>query len=191
MHADERLRRQRLAAQLAEREHSARRALAGLTGAKPRNRHGQATPLDDIGDPEQRLTVLRARVERMEALLAQLNRKRETRAKIVMGGALMAEARDLGDAELLARVRDILDRRVERPLDRLAILEGFGIDLDPVRPEDAASPALPDFEALIPEAAKSASLRGGAVHPDYKGITVRRTARADRPHPPPARRAEE
>jgi hypothetical protein len=172
------LRLQRLAAQLAEREVRAQRALASLTGAKPRNRHGSVTPLDQIEDPEQRLEVLQARVERMEGLLSQLNRKRETRAKIVMGGALMAEARDLGDEALLARVRDILDRRVERPLDRLAILEAFGIDLAP----DVGPPPLPDFDTLIPDTAKSVTLRGADVDPDYKGLKVSRSATAGPAH---------
>jgi hypothetical protein len=169
----------RLSVQLAEREHRARREIASVTGALPRSRHGSVTPLDAIEDPERRLEVLKARVERLEALLTKLNRKRETRAKIVMGAALYAEARDLGDEALLDRFRDILDRRVERPQDRLAIVEAFGIGLQPIREEEAAAnlaPALPDFDTLIPDAAKSVQLRGGRLHPDYKGLRVRRTA---------------
>ncbi len=186
------LRLQRLEAQLAEREHRAKAAIASLTGAKPRNRHGAVTPLAKIEDPERRLEVLQARVERLEAVLAQLNRKRETRAKIVMGGALMAEARDLGDPHLLARVRDILDRRVERPLDRQAILEAFGIDIDPTAaPDDPSGPVLPDFDALIPDMARAVTLRGSSVDADYAGLRARPEAVKRRPPPEPASRPEE
>lgn len=142
----------RQAVQLADREHRARREIAALTGAAPRSRHGTVTPLDQIEDPERRLKVLKARVERLEALLSRLNRKRETRAKIILGAALYAEARDLADPGLMLRFQDILDRRVERPRDRLAILEAFGFELKPVREEGglASPPSLPDFDSLIP-----------------------------------------
>ncbi|WP_158912735.1 hypothetical protein [Caulobacter sp. S45] len=173
----------RLAVQLAERERRARQEIAAATGSLPRNRHGSITPLSQIEDPERRLEVLKARVERLEAVLSKLNRKRETRAKIVMGAALYAEARDLGDADLLDRFRDILDRRVERPQDRLAILEAFGIDLQPVREEagqGAEPPALPDFDTLIPKSARSTTVRGGRVHPDYKGLRITKDNVSDR-----------
>ena len=188
---DQRARRlSRLTVQLAERERRARQEIASLTGALPRNRHGAVTPLERIDDPERRLEVLKARVERLEAVLSRLNRKRETRAKIVLGGALYAEVRDLGDEVLLARFRDILDRRVGRPQDRLAILEAFGIDLQPVRPgrEGAEAPALPDFDALIPEHARSSTVRGAQVHADYKGINVRREGVSGSRQAPPLRR---
>lgn len=171
-----RTRLSRLTVQLVERERRARQDNASLTGSLPRNRHGAVTPLEKIEDPERRLEVLKARVERLEAVLSKLNRKRETRAKIVLGGALFAEARDGGDGELLTRFRDILDRRVERPQDRLAILEAFGIDLQPVREAgepSSASPPLPDFDALIPVAGRPTTVRGAQVHADYKGLTVR------------------
>lgn len=183
--ADQRQRRLgRLSVQLAERERRARQEISSLTGALPRNRHGATTPLDKIENPERRLEVLKARVERLEAVLSKLNRKRETRAKIVLGGALYAEARDLGDSGLLDRFREILDRRVERPQDRLAILEAFGIELKPVREArvgGAGSPPLPDFDALIPEAARTIKVRGAQVHPEYRGLTARREPISDPP----------
>lgn len=164
----------RLAVTLADREHRVRHEIAALTGALPRNRHGSVTRLNKIEDPERRLEVLKARVERLEAVLSKLNRKRETRAKIVLGGALFAEARDLEDADLLERFRDILDRRVERPRDRLAIAEAFGIDLQPVREEAGLSlhPPLPDFDVLIPPSARRVELRGAQIHADYAGLEV-------------------
>ncbi len=188
----------RLAVQLAERERRARQDIAALTGALPRNRHGSTTPLARIEDPERRLEVLKARVERLEAVLSRLNRKRETRAKIVLGGALYAEARDLDDPDLLARFRDILHRRVERPQDRLAILEAFGIDLEPLpKPADAASaaPSLPDFDTLIPPSSRRSELRGASIHPDYKGLRVSAGTlsdpRAAPPSPSPSDRPKE
>lgn len=185
----------RLAVQLAERERRARQDIAALTGALPRNRYGSTTPLARIDDPERRLEVLKARVERLEAVLSRLNRKRETRAKIVLGGALYAEARDVDDPGLMERFRDILDRRVERPQDRLAILEAFGIDLKPLSATPSAletAPSLPDFDALIPRSSRRTEVRGAQVHPDYKGlrakvepVTVRSADTAD---PPPGDR---
>lgn len=137
---------QNLAVQLADREHRAKAALANLTGALPRNR-GHVTRLDQIQDEDRRLLVWKARVERLEALLDQTERKRETRAKIVLGGALLAEAR-AGDegAELMARLLDVLDRRVARPLDRKALADTLGLAIQ-VLP-GATSPSLPDFEAM-------------------------------------------
>jgi hypothetical protein len=190
---DQRQRRlARLAVQLAERERRARQDIAALTGALPRNRHGSTTPLARIEDPERRLEVLKARVERLEAVLSRLNRKRDTRAKIVLGGALYAEARDLDDPDLLARFRDILDRRVERPQDRLAILEAFGIDLKPLPSSTDAelpAPALPDFDTMIPPASRRVELRGARIHADYKGLRASADTLSDpageAPGPPP------
>lgn len=137
---------QNLAVQLADREHRARSALANLTGALPRHR-GHVTRLDQIEDQGRRLQVWKARVERLEALLDQTERKRETRAKIVLGGALLAEARTEGEgADLMARLLDVLDRRVSRPKDRQALVDTLGLPIAPLpgRP----LPDLPDFDAM-------------------------------------------
>jgi len=136
---------QALAVRLADREHRAAHALAALTGALPRAR-GHVTPLAKITDEARRLEVWRARVERLEALLDSTERKRETRAKIVLGATLLAEAQGDPHDPLMARVMEILDRRVDRPRDRLAIAEMLGLPLAPVRA--GAPPSLPDFDAL-------------------------------------------
>lgn len=137
---------QTLAIQLADREHRAQTALANLRGAQPRNR-GHVTRLDQIEDEERRLAVLKARVERLEAMLDQTERKRETRAKIVLGGALLAEARTDGEGEeLMARLLDVLDRRVKRPLDRKALADTLGLAIEAL--PGATKPALPDFDAM-------------------------------------------
>ena len=125
-----------------------------------------ATPLDEIEDDAQRFAVLKARVERLEALWAINQRKRETRGKIIIGGALLAEAADLvveDRDDLLQRLVDILDRRVERVRDRLTVRELLGNPPLPLRPggdpeEDAesalaaAGEALPDFDAMAQSA---------------------------------------
>ncbi|HWU12774.1 MAG TPA: hypothetical protein VN157_02070, partial [Caulobacter sp.] len=117
---------------LADREHRAKEALSGINGALPRHR-GHVTPLARIEDDEQRLAVWRARVERLEALLDQTERKRETRAKIVLGTTLLAEAAADPDDPLLARLMAIVDSRVHRPRDRLAIAETLGLAIAPIR----------------------------------------------------------
>ena len=136
---------QALEVALADREHRAREALSGLRGSLPRNR-GHVTPLAKIEDDDERLAVWRARVERLEALLDQTERKRETRAKIVLGTTLLAEAAADPDDPLLARLMAIVDRRVHRPRDRLAIAETLGLAITPVKAREV--PALPDFDAL-------------------------------------------
>lgn len=137
---------QNLAVRLADREHRAKTALAALNGSLPRAR-GHVTRLTDIDDEARRLEVWRARVERLEALLDRTERKRETRAKIVLGATLLAEAQGDPDDPLLARLLEILDRRVDRPRDRLAIAETLGLSLTPLRGD--APLALPDFDRLV------------------------------------------
>lgn len=123
-------------------------------------------PLEEIEDDAQRFAILKARVERLEALWAINQRKRETRGKIIIGGALLAEAADFAvddRDELLARLVDILDRRVERVRDRLTVRELLGGAPLPLRPggdldEDAetaiaaAGEDLPDFDAMVESA---------------------------------------
>ena len=146
--AAKRRRLQNLGVQLADREHRAKTALAALTGALPRTR-AHVTRLDRIADESHRLEVWRARVERLEALLDRTERKRETRAKIVLGATLLAEARANQDDPLMARLLDILDQRIDRPRDRLAIAETLGLPLAPLR--GGEPPALPDFEQMARE----------------------------------------
>jgi hypothetical protein len=94
--------------------------------------------------------VYRARVERLEALLDQTERKRETRAKIVLGTTVLAEAKMAPDDPLLARLLEIIDQRVHRPRDRHAIAETLGLPITPLR--SIQTPALPDFEAMVDDA---------------------------------------
>lgn len=106
-----------------------RQSAGGVNGF---DEQGHAVPLSAV-EPERLLPVLRARVERLEALWARSRRKRETRAKIVGFGAILAELRELDDeaaaASLLATVTEILNRRVDRPRDRASLRELCGISL--------------------------------------------------------------
>lgn len=94
-------------------------------------------PLDEIIDDAERFAVLKARVERLEALWSIDRRKRETRGKIIIGGALLAELIDevaAGGSELLATVIDVLDRRVDTVRDRLTVRDLLGNAPLPLRP---------------------------------------------------------
>ncbi len=142
-------------------------------------------PLGDIADEAERFAVLKARVERLEALWSVSLRKRETRGKIIIGGALLAELIDAvaaGDRELLTLTLDILDRRVGSARDRLTVRDLLGDAPLPLRPGGdpadpldlalaAAAAEEPDFDALVASAmAEETPLRGADVDPDYAGL---------------------
>jgi len=102
-------------------------------------------PIADIAkkldDPIARFEMLRARVERWDALWSITLRKRETRGKIIIGGAILAHLADRTatapmDAAFLADVVTLLDERVPRVRDRLVVRELLSAT-------DAASVALP------------------------------------------------
>jgi hypothetical protein len=103
-----------------------------------------------IEDEDRRLEVWRARVERLEALLDRTARKKETRAKIVLGATLLAEAKASPDDPLLQRMLQVLDLRVDRPRDRQAIAETLGLPLSPLPKREP--PPLPDFDAMAAQA---------------------------------------
>lgn len=101
-------------------------------------RIGNISDLNDMqSDPEKRFGVLKARVERWEALWRVTLRKRMTRGKIMIGGAVLAELEalvmeDPNDQAFLARVTAILDRRVPRVQDRVIIRGLLGQQKDAV-----------------------------------------------------------
>jgi hypothetical protein len=169
-----------LTARLAELETALRdHGRGGVHG----RRHSR--PLDSIIDDTERLGVLKARVERLEALWSIDRRKRETRGKIIIGGALLAELIDAtaaGDRALLASILDILDRRVGEVRDRLTVGELLGDAPLPLRPggplgedlDDALRTAAgdtPDFDALVQSAmAEEADFRPSDIDPDYADL---------------------
>ena len=150
-------------------------------------------PLEEITDDAERFSILKARVERLEALWSIDRRKRETRGKIIIGGALLAELIDAaasGDSSLLASVLDILDRRVETVRDRLTVRELLGDAPLPLRPggdlkdglEDAlkaAGETTPDFDALVQSAmAEETAIAPSDFDPDYADLDADWAARA-------------
>jgi hypothetical protein len=89
-------------------------------------------------DPVRRYEVLKARVERWEALWSIRKRKLQTRAKIIIAAAVLAEmaARQASggpDDGFAARLTDLLDRLVSRVSDRAALRDLTGLAL-PLRP---------------------------------------------------------
>ena len=128
-------------------------------GGIHKDRH--TVPLDEIKDDDHRFHVLKARVERLEALWSINLRKRETRGKILIGGAILAEfaeEKSETNSTLLAHLVDILERRLGRVRDRLTVRDLLGDTTLALRPggdaseslEDALSAAgetLPDFDA--------------------------------------------
>jgi hypothetical protein len=151
----------RLTVRLAELETALRdHGRSGIHG----RRHSR--PLDAITDDAERFGVLKARVERLEALWSIDRRKRETRGKIIIGGALLAELVDAsaaGDRTLLTALLDVLDRRVGEARDRLTVRELLGNAPLPLRPGGALGEDLqdvlrtmgegePDFDSLVQDA---------------------------------------
>ncbi len=148
--------------------------------------HGRrhSRPLEDITDDAERFAVLKARVERLEALWSINRRKRETRGKIVLGGAVLAElveATAVGDRSLLTTLLDLLDRRVETVRDRLTVRELLGDAPLPLRPggdpneaaEDGVNGANgpPDFDAMVQSAmAEETPLRPSDIDADYADL---------------------
>ena len=144
-------------------------------------------PLDEIEDEAERFAVLKARVERLEALWAVNRRKRETRGKIIIGGALLAELIDAvaaGDQELLSATLDILDRRVPSARDRLTVRDLLGDAPLPLRPggdpsdpldqalADAAG-AEPDFDTLAASAmAEDDEFQPSDIDADYADLNA-------------------
>ncbi len=127
--------------------------------------------LPPIADLERAGEVDRARAARLEALAVATMRRRHTRARIVLGGALIAELRDAPDDLLARRLVAIVADHVWRARDRRDILSQLGF-LDPVLLDDLgggkedsatgsspvdrqplAAPStvgeLPDFEAMV------------------------------------------
>jgi hypothetical protein len=103
---------------------------------------GKIRDLDErfATDPVQRHEVLKARVQRWDALWSIRKRKLETRAKIIIGAAVLAElaARQAqsSDDGFTARLTDLLDRLVPRVSDRAALRDLTGLAL-PIRPGGA------------------------------------------------------
>jgi hypothetical protein len=113
-----------------------------------------------LDDPDARFDAMKARVERWDALWSITLRKRATRGKIIIGGAVLAQIADLvmsdqADQEFVANIIALLDRRVPRVRDRLVVRELLGGEKAraalPLRPGGPLDEALEDALAAIGE----------------------------------------
>jgi hypothetical protein len=112
--------------------------------------------LRPIEELERELAIREARDQRNRALVAHRTRRRHTRSRIILGGALLAEMRDNPDPDFIARILSILDDRVSRDRDRddLSDLIGHLLPARTVSAVDPASAELPDFDAMAEAAMK-------------------------------------
>ena len=136
---------------------------------------GTLRDLDEkfANDPLQRHEVMKARVQRWDALWSITKRKRETRAKIVLGGAVLAAMAQAGqDDGRVAWITAILDRHVLRVRDRITLRDFTGLPL-PLRPGGALDETA--AQALKAIGDMGADLgRGGFGTPDIATATRKR-----------------
>jgi hypothetical protein len=113
-----------------------------------------------LDDPDARFDALKARVERWDALWSITLRKRATRGKIIIGGAVLAQIADLvmadqADHAFVTSIVALLDQRVPRVRDRLVVRELLGGEQSkaalPLRPGGPLNEALQDALAAIGE----------------------------------------
>ncbi|ALR23133.1 MULTISPECIES: hypothetical protein [Sphingomonadaceae] len=109
--------------------------------------------LRPIEELERELAIREARDQRNRALAAKGMRRRATRSRIILGGAILAEIRDNPDPDFIARIISILDDRVGRDRDREDLADLMGHLLPPQSAlasssEFPASAELPDFDAM-------------------------------------------
>jgi hypothetical protein len=95
--------------------------------------------ITELEDHKRRVRQALARQDRAEARDAQSARRQDTRRKIIMGGAVMAEAR--ADTVFAATINAVLQRRVSDPRDRLLLA------LDMELPFDTPLPSAAEFDA--------------------------------------------
>jgi hypothetical protein len=100
-----------------------------------------ATLMAELDDHKRRVDQALARDQRTSARDANVARRDDTRRKIIMGGAVMAEAKV--DREFAKLVTAILKRRVADPRDRLLL----ALDIDQL-PQAVGLPSPAEFDAL-------------------------------------------
>lgn len=132
-----------------------------------------ALDLESIEAIERRLAVNEARQGRLDALAAKGLRRRATRSRIILGGAILAELRENpDDAAFLRRVIAILDDRVSRGRDRDDLRQLLSVPI-PANPSGAAPrpgvDGLPDFDTLT-DAAMRVPRSVIASDPDYADV---------------------
>ena len=94
----------------------------------------------ELDDHRRRVAQALARETRSDTRDAYSARRSDTRRKIIMGGAVMAEAKT--DPDFAKIVTSILQRRVVDPRDRLLL----ALDIDQL-PEAVGLPSAAEFDA--------------------------------------------
>ena len=111
-----------------------------------------ALDLENIAEIERRLAVREAREQRLEALAAKGLRRRATRSRIILGGAILAELRDNPeDRAFLDRIVAILDDRVSRDRDRSDLRDLLSVPVPSVVKQTDSEDdenELPDFTSM-------------------------------------------
>ena len=95
----------------------------------------------ELDDHRRRVDQALARDQRANSRDAYSARRSDTRRKIILGGAVMAEAKT--DPDFAKTVTSILQRRVVDPRDRLLL----ALDIDQL-PEAVGLPSAAEFDAL-------------------------------------------
>ena len=95
----------------------------------------------ELADHRRRVDQALARDQRADTRDAYSARRSDTRRKIILGGAVMAEAKT--DSDFAKIVTSILQRRVVDPRDRLLL----ALDIDQL-PEAVGLPSAAEFDAL-------------------------------------------
>jgi hypothetical protein len=114
---------------------------------------------------DERLARLRARRERLLARAGHAERKRDTRRKILIGGAVLAAIDREGVPQMrsAAELRRWLDARLARPHDRAVA----GLDAGDSPAEHGIRPSEPSTrgDAAVKEAGPRPAPRSGAERP--------------------------
>lgn len=93
--------------------------------------------MSDIEKLKAKKRQLEERIKRVEALEKTKKRKEDTRRKIIIGGAVMAEATE--NAKARKYLFEILEKRVIKPTDR--VLLELPAAMDSAAPADQPSAA--------------------------------------------------
>lgn len=114
---------------------------------------------------DERLARLRARRERLLARVGHAERKRDTRRKILIGGAILAaiDREGVPNMQSTTELRRWLDARLARPHDR----EVFGLDVgEPVQQEGIRpSAGTTQSDTAVKDAGQRPAPRSGAQRP--------------------------
>jgi hypothetical protein len=114
---------------------------------------------------DERVARLRARRGRLLARAGLAERKRDTRRKILIGGAVLAAIGREGvpSMQSASELHRWLDERLARPHDR----EVFGLDADDPAKHDGIRPSEPatQSDAAVTDAGQRPAPRSGAQRP--------------------------